>query len=109
MGKTCWCYANGHKIYVYENILSPGAYLLCPGAISYMYMDHNIQTSSSLKSLDHPKEEGTKVCINGPGHMTKMAAMAINSQNLLKIFFSRIRKTWHEASDNEVLQSLYKL
>ena len=25
-----------------------------------------------------------QVCINGPGHMTKMAAMAINSNNLLK-------------------------
>ena len=30
----------------------------------------------------HPYEGGTKVCINGPGHMTKMAAMAINSENL---------------------------
>ena len=27
-------------------------------------------------------EGGTKVCINGQGHMTKMAAMAINSKNL---------------------------
>ena len=25
-----------------------------------------------------------KVCMNGEGHMTKMAAMAINSKNLLK-------------------------
>ena len=25
-----------------------------------------------------------QVCINGPGHMTKMAVMAINSKNLLK-------------------------
>ena len=28
-----------------------------------------------------------KVCINGHGHMTKMAAMAINSKKLKKIFF----------------------
>ena len=27
-----------------------------------------------------------KVYINGQGHMTKMAAMAINSKNLLKAF-----------------------
>ena len=33
-----------------------------------------------------------KVCINGQGHMTKMVAMAINSKNLLKIFFSRTRR-----------------
>ena len=35
---------------------------------------------------------GTKVRINGPGHMTKMAAMAINSKKTLKIFFSRTRR-----------------
>ena len=33
-----------------------------------------------------------KVYINGQGHMTKMAAMAINSKNPLKIFFSRTRR-----------------
>ena len=27
-------------------------------------------------------EGGTKVCINGPGHMTKMAAMPIYGKNL---------------------------
>ena len=27
-------------------------------------------------------EGGTKVCINGPGHMTKMAAMHIYGKNL---------------------------
>ena len=33
-----------------------------------------------------------KVYINGQGHMTKMAAMAINSKNPSKIFFSRTRR-----------------
>ena len=33
-----------------------------------------------------------KVCISGQGHMTKMAAMAINSKKTLKIFFSRTRR-----------------
>ena len=37
--------------------------------------------------MEHPKEVGTKVYINGPDHMTKMAAMAIN---IKKISFSRI-------------------
>ena len=27
--------------------------------------------------MEPPWEGGTKVCINGPGHMTKMAAMPI--------------------------------
>ena len=33
-----------------------------------------------------------KVCINGQCHMTKMAAMAINSKILLKLFFFRARR-----------------
>ena len=33
-----------------------------------------------------------KVYINGQCHMTKMAAMAINSKKPLKIFFSRTRR-----------------
>ena len=35
---------------------------------------------------------GTKVCSNGPGHMTKMAAMPIYGKNPLKVFFSRTRR-----------------
>ena len=32
--------------------------------------------------VEPPWEGGTKVCINGPGHMTKMAAMSIFGKNL---------------------------
>ena len=32
--------------------------------------------------VEPPWEGGTKVYINGPGHMTKMAAMPINGKNL---------------------------
>ena len=54
-----------------------------------------------------------KVCINGPGHMTKMAAMAINRKTLLNssspepegLYF----KTWHEASANGALQRSTKV
>ena len=31
-----------------------------------------------------PWDEGTKVCSNGPGHMTNMAAMPIYGKNLKK-------------------------
>ena len=34
----------------------------------------------------------TKVCSNGLGHMTKMAAMPIYGKNPKKIFFSRTRR-----------------
>ena len=33
-----------------------------------------------------------KICIKAQGHMTKMAAMAINSKKPLEIFFSRTRR-----------------
>ena len=34
--------------------------------------------------VEPPWEGGTKVCINGPGHMTKMAALPIYGENLKK-------------------------
>ena len=34
--------------------------------------------------VEHLKEEGTKVCINDPGHMTKMTDMTLNIKNLEK-------------------------
>ena len=50
---------------------------------------------------------GTKVCINGPGHITKMVAMAINSKYFLKSSSEPEAydfETWHEASGNGALQ-----
>ena len=68
-------------------MLAPGGVVCpCPGAI-YMYisiiMKH--ETAWPIKAklhIEHPWEEGKKVYINGQGHMTKMAAIAINKKNL---------------------------
>ena len=53
-----------------------------------------------------------KVYINGQSHMTKMAAMAINSKNFKNLLLQNQKaydfETWHEASGNGALQSLYK-
>ena len=54
-----------------------------------------------------------KVNTNCQGHMTKMAAMAINSKKTLKNLLLQNQKaydfeTWHEASGRRALQSLYK-
>ena len=51
-----------------------------------------------------------KVYINGQGHMTKMAAMAINSKKNLLLQNQKAYnfETWHEASGRGALQSLYK-
>ena len=43
------------------------------------------ETARPIKAkfyVEPPWEGGTKVCINGPGHMTKMAAMPIYGKNL---------------------------
>ena len=37
--------------------------------------------------LKPPWDGGPKICSNGPGHMTKVAAMPIYGKNLKKIFF----------------------
>ena len=56
---------------------------------------HLFQTSSPLKPFGQSKPNfmwsllgkgGSKVCINGPGHMTKMAATTIYGKNTSKIF-----------------------
>ena len=47
--------------------------------------DFSSETAWPIKAklrVEHPLERGTKVCINGLGHMTKMATMVINSKNL---------------------------
>ena len=55
---------------------------------------------------------GTKVYINGPGHMTKMAAMPIYGKNLKNILLQKQKsydlETWHVALEAQALQSLYK-
>ena len=61
--------------------------------------------------VEPPWEGGTKVNINGPGHITKMAAMTIygkNLKNLLQNQKSYDIETWHVASETQALQSLYK-
>ena len=42
--------------------------------------------------MEHLGDGGTKVCSNGPGHMTKMAAMPIYGKNLKTIFFFRTKR-----------------
>ena len=79
--------------------MAPGGCLPLPRGYIQVYF-HNIETSSPLKPLGQSKpnfmwnilRKREKVYINGPGHMTKMVAMAINSKKTLKIFFSRTKR-----------------
>ena len=62
--------------------------------------------------VEPPWEGGTKVCINGPGHMTKMAAMPIYIKYLKNLLFQNRRadfhETWYVASGTPAHHSLYK-
>ena len=45
------------------------------------------ETTGPIKAIFHKEPQwdgGTKVCSNGPGHMTKMAAMPFYGRNLKK-------------------------
>ena len=61
-----------------------------------------------------PSWEGrTKVYINGPGHMTKMAAMPIYGKTLKNLLLQNHKsydlETWHVALGTQALLSLYKV
>ena len=51
----------------------------------------SLETAKLIEAKFHmepPWDGGTKVCSNGPGHMTNMDAMQISGKNLKKIIFS---------------------
>ena len=69
------------------------------------------ETAWSIKAkfyVEPPWEGGTKVCINGPGHMTKMATTPIYGKNLLQNRWTDFHKTWYVASGTPAHHSLYK-
>ena len=55
---------------------------------------------------------GTKVCSNGPGHMTRVAAMPIygknHKKNLLQNQMTDDLESWYAASGAGVLSNLFK-
>ena len=60
-----------------------------------------------------PWDRGTKVCSNGPVHMTKMATMPIYDKNLQNLLHLQNQKTddlesWYAASGAPVLPSLFR-
>ena len=55
-----------------------------PSTISNIFSSETAWPIKAKFYVEPPWEGGTKVCINGPGHMTKMAAMPIYGKNLKK-------------------------
>ena len=63
--------------------------------------------------METPYDAGTKVCSNGPGHMTKMAAMSIYGKKPFKNLLLQNQKaddlgTWYVALGVLGLPSLFK-
>ena len=87
---------------------------VCPSVI------HTLSTSSPLKPLGRSVkfhmellwDGGTKVSSNGPGHITKMAAMSIYGKNLINLLLRNPKaddlETWYAASGARVLPRLFK-
>ena len=67
----------------------PSSSVVRSSTISNIFSSETAWPIKAKFNVEPPWEGGTKVCINGPGHMTKMAAMPIYGKNLKKIFISR--------------------
>ena len=74
-------------VYPYSGVNCPHRYRRCCGRHQQCLNIFSSETALPIKAkfyVEPPWEGGTKVCINGPGHMTKMAAMPLYGKNLKK-------------------------
>ena len=89
-----------------------------PSSVRRPFTFSNIFSSKTARPIkakfyvEPPWEGGTKVCINGPGHMTKIAAMPIYSKNLKNLLLQNrladFHETWYVAFGTPAHHSLYK-
>ena len=61
-----------------------GMCVCCMSTFSNIFSSETTGPIEAKFHVEPPWEGGTKVCSNGPGHMTKMAAMPIYGKNLKK-------------------------
>ena len=61
--------------------------------------------------VQSPWDGGTKICSNGPDHLTNMAAMSIYSKKLTKILFYGTKRllTLKVGKQHQVLEIITKL
>ena len=59
-------------------------YVCCMSTFSNIFSSETTGPIEAKFHMEPPWDGGTKVCSNGPGHMTKMAAMPIYGKNLKK-------------------------
>ena len=68
----------------YPWIRRPSSSSVRPFTFSNIFSSKTAWPIEAKFYVEPPWEGGTKVCINGPGHMTKMAATPIYGKNLKK-------------------------
>ena len=61
-----------------------GVYVCFMSTFSNIFSSETTGPIEAKFHMEPPWDGGTKVCSNGPGHMTKMAAMPIYGKNLKK-------------------------
>ena len=97
------------ELIVYPWIRRPS--VVRPFTISNIFSSETAWPIKAKFYVGPPWEGGTKVCINGPGHTTKMAAMPIYGKNLKKSSpepAADFHETWYVASGTPAHHSLYK-
>ena len=68
------------------SVVRPSVVVRRPFTISNIFSSETAWPIKAKFYVEPPWEGGTKVYINGPGHMTKMAATPIYGKNPSKIF-----------------------
>ena len=69
------------ELIVYQSLRRPS--VVRPSTFSNIFSPETTGPIKLKFHMETPKVAGTKVCSNGPGHMTKMAAMPIYGKNPL--------------------------
>ena len=91
---------------------SSSSSIVRPFTISNVFSSETAWPINAKFYVEPPWEGVTKIYINGPGHMTKMAARPIYGKTLKNLLLKNQKsydlETWHVASGAQALQSLYK-
>ena len=74
--------------------------------VRLIFNEYSIFNIKAKLHMEHPWEGGKKVYINGQGHMTKMATMAINRKKNFKNLLLQNQKANDFETLCEALQSL---
>ena len=85
--------------------------MCCMSTFSNIFSSETTGPIEAKFHMKPPWDGGTKVCSNGLGHMTKVAAMPIYGKNLKTSSLDQKAddlETWYAAFCAQVLQSLFK-